>query len=214
MLYENLTGREALSYTANLRGGVDWRFVADLAERLECDLSRKIRSLSRGNKQKVGLITAFMNKPDLIIMDEPSSGLDPLMQQEFYHLIDEMKADGRTVFISSHIMPVVERVCDRVGIIRRGELVTVEEVSALRERALHQLEFHFATSVPLEAFAGLSGVRDVAVNDSILTCTTIGSPDTLIKAVARFELVKLVSHEPRLEDVFLSYYGQPESHAA
>ena len=214
MLYEKLTGWEALTYTANLRGGVDWGFVEELVERLECDLTRKIRSLSRGNKQKVGLVKAFMNKPDLIIMDEPSSGLDPLMQQEFYRLIDEVKADGRTVFISSHIMPVVERVCDRVGIIRRGELVTVEDVSALRERALHQLEFHFSTSVPLEAFAGLPGVRDVAVNDSVLTCTTTGSPDALIKAVARYEVIKLVSHEPHLEDIFLSYYSEGENHAA
>ena len=214
MLYDKLTVREALTYIANLRGGVDWRFVADLAERLECDLTRQIRSLSRGNKQKVGLVKAFMNKPELIIMDEPSSGLDPLMQQEFYHLIDEVKADGRTVFISSHILPLVERVCDRVGIIRRGELVTVEDVSALRERALHQLEFHFSTSVPLEAFAGLPGVRDVEVNNGVLSCTAIGSPDALIKAVARYEVVKLVSHEPHLEDVFLSYYGEGENHAA
>ena len=214
MLYEKLTGREALTYTANLRGGVDWGFVADLAERLQCDLTRKIGSLSRGNKQKVGLVKAFMNKPELIIMDEPSSGLDPLMQQEFFRLIDEVKADGRTVFISSHIMPVVERVCDRVGIIRRGELVTVEDVNALRERALHKLEFHFSTSVPPEVFASLPGVRDVAVNDSVLSCTIMGSPDALIKAVAKYEVVKLVSHEPHLEDVFLSYYGEGESHAA
>ena len=214
MLYEKLTGMEALTYTANLRGRVDWGFVEELTERLQCDLTRKISSLSRGNKQKVGLVQAFMNKPDLIIMDEPSSGLDPLMQQEFYRLIEEVKADGRTVFISSHIMPVVERVCDRVGIIRRGELVTVEDVNALRERALHQLEFHFATSVPLEAFAGVPGVRDVAVNDGVLTCTVIGSPDALIKAVARFEVTKLVSLEPHLEDVFLSYYGEGENHAA
>ena len=214
MLYEKLTGLEALTYTANLRGGVDWRFVAELAERLECDLTRKIRTLSRGNKQKVGLVNAFMNKPELIIMDEPSSGLDPLMQREFYRLIDEVKADGRTVFISSHIMPVVERVCDRVGIIRRGELVTVEDVSALRERALHQLEFHFSSSVPLEAFAGLPGVRDVKVDEGVLSCTTVGSPDALIKAVARYEVVKLVSHESHLEDVFLSYYGEGDDHAA
>ncbi len=214
MLYEKLTGREALAYAANLRGGVDWDFVEELAERLECDLTRQIRSLSRGNKQKVGLVKAFMGKPDLIIMDEPSSGLDPLMQQEFYRLIEEVKADGRTVFISSHIMPEIERVCDRVGIIRQGELVTVENINALRESALHQLEFHFSTSVPPEAFDNLTGVRDVAVNDSVLTCTVMGKPDALIKAVAKFEVVKLVSHEPHLEDVFLSYYGEGEQHAA
>ena len=214
VLYEKLTGRETLTYTANLRGGVDWGFVEELAERLECDLTRKVRSLSRGNRQKVGLIQAFMHRPELIIMDEPSSGLDPLMQQEFYRLVEEVKADGRTVFISSHILPLVERVCDRVGIIRRGELVTVEDVTALRERALHQLEFHFSTSVPLRAFSGLPGVRDVAVNDRVLSCTIMGSPDALIKAVARYEVVKLVSNEPHLEDVFLSYYGEGENHAA
>ena len=214
MLYEKLTGQEALTYTANLRGGVDWRFVAELAERLECDLTRKIRSLSRGNKQKVGLITAFMNKPELIIMDEPSSGLDPLMQQEFYRLIDEVKADGRTVFLSSHIIPEVERVCDRVGIIRQGELVTVEDVGTLRERALHRLEFHFSTSVPEDAFSGLPGVRDLVIDDNVLTCTTVGGPDALIKAVARYEVVKVVSHEPHLEEVFLSFYGEGENHAA
>ena len=213
VLYEQLTGRETLTYTANLRGGVDWGFVEELAERLECDLSQQIRRLSRGNRQKIGLIKAFMHKPALIIMDEPSSGLDPLMQQEFHRLVEEVKADGRTVFISSHILPLVERVCDRVGIIRRGELIIVEEVNTLKERALHQLEFHFSTSVPLEAFAGLPGVRDVAVNDSVLSCTTMGSPDALIKAVARFEVVKLVSHEPNLEDVFLSYYGAGEEDA-
>ena len=136
------------------------------------------------------------------------------MQQEFYRLIDEVKADGSTVFISSHIMPVVERVCDRVAIMRRGELVTVEDDSALRERALHRLEFHFATSVPVEALAALPGVRDVVVNDNVLSCTTVGSPDVLIKAVARYEVIKLVSHEPNLEDIFLSYYGDEENHAA
>ena len=212
MLYEKLTGREALTYAANLRGGVDWSFVEELAERLECDLTRQIHSLSRGNKQKVGLVNAFMSKPDLIIMDEPSSGLDPLMQQEFYGLIEEVKADGRTVFISSHIMPVVERVCDRVGIIRKGTIRTVEDVGALKERGLHQLEFHFATQVPEEAFSSLPGVRDVLVEDGVLRCTVMGKPDALIKAVARFEVVKLVSHEPRLEDVFLTYYGHGENH--
>ena len=211
ILYDTLTGWEALTYAASLRGSVDWRFVEELAERLECDLSRRIRSLSRGNKQKVGLIKAFMSRPELIIMDEPSSGLDPLMQQEFHRLIEEVRADGRTVFISSHILPEVEKVCDRVGIIRCGELVTVEDVNVLRERALHQLEFHFSTNVPLEAFARLPGGLDVAVDGGVLRCTTVGSPDALIKAVARYEVVKMVSHEPNLEDVFLSYYGEESS---
>ena len=214
MLYEKLTGMEALTFTSNLRGGVDWGYVEELAERLECDLSRPIRTLSRGNKQKVGLVKAFMSRPELIIMDEPSSGLDPLMQQEFYKLIDEVRADGRTVFMSSHNLPEVERVCDRVGIIRKGRLVAVEDVSALRERALHRLEFHFGAPVSHEPFSNLPGVTDVTVVDGVLKCTVIGKPDALIKAVARYEVVKLISHEPHLEDVFLSYYGEGEGHAA
>ena len=207
-LYDKLTGEEALLYFANLQGGVDWAFVTELAERLQCNLSQRIGSLSRGNKQKVGLVQAFMHRPDLIVMDEPSSGLDPLMQQEFYRLVDEVKADGRTVFISSHIMPEVERVCDRVGIIRGGVLVAVEEISALKERAFHQLEFHFAEPVPPEAFADLPGVHDVVVEAQALRCTVIGSPDALIKAVGRYEVTSLASHDPSLEDVFLSYYGE------
>ena len=214
ILYDRMTGSQLLSYLANLRGGVDWKFVGELVERLQCNLSQPVRSLSRGNRQKVGLVQAFMKRPELIIMDEPTSGLDPLIQQEFYSMVEEVKADGRTVFMSSHNMPEVERVCDRVGIIRQGELITVEAVHALKERALHQLEFHFATQVPEEAFNNLSGVRDVAVEDNVLRCTVMGKPDALIKAVARFEVLKLVSHEPNLEDIFLSYYSEGGQHVA
>ena len=214
VLYERMTGNELLSYLSNLRGGVDWRFVEELAERLQCNTSQQIRSLSKGNKQKIGLIQAFMHRPELIIMDEPTSGLDPLMQQEFYRMVEEVKGDGRTVLISSHNMPEVERICDRVGIIRNGKLITVEDVSALKERALHQLEFHFAAPVPKGVFSNLTGVRDVAVEDSVLRCTVMGKPDALIKAVARFEVLKLVSHEPNLEEIFLSYYSEGEEDAA
>ena len=206
-LYDRMTGRELLKYFANLSGGVDQGHVKRLSERLDCELDKPIRSLSRGNRQKIGLVQAFMHRSELIIMDEPSSGLDPLMQQEFYSLVEEVKAEGRTVFISSHIMPEVERVCDRVGIIRRGELITVEDIGTLKERAFHQIELHFSAQVPQELFAELPGVRDVTVEDSVVKCTVVGKPDALIKAAARFEVVKLVSHEPHLEDVFLSYYG-------
>ena len=214
ILYEKMTGSQLLSYLVNLRGGVDWKFVGDLVERLQCNLAQPIRSLSRGNRQKIGLVQAFMKRPELIIMDEPTSGLDPLMQQEFYSMVEEVRADGRTVFMSSHNMPEVERVCDRVGIIRQGELIAIEDVHALKERALHQLELHFAAPVPEEAFSNLPGVRDVTVEGNVLRCTVTGKPDALIKAVARFEVLKLVSHEPNLEDIFLSYYNEGEEHAA
>ena len=176
VLYDKMTGREVLGYLAHLRGGVDWRFVDELAERLECSLTQPISTLSRGNRQKLGLIQAFMKKPELIIMDEPTSGIDPLVQQEFYHLVKEVKAEGRTVFISSHNLPEIERICDRVGIIREGKLINVEDVSILKEHALHQLEFHFATPVPQKAFADLPGVRDLTVEDTVLHCTIMGKP--------------------------------------
>lgn len=213
-LYENLTGAELLRYLGHLHGGVEWRYVAQLAARLECDLSQRIRSHSHGNKQKLGLIQAFMHRPELLILDEPSMGLDPLMQQEFYRLIGEAKAEGRTVFLSSHILPEVERVCDRVGIIREGRIIAVEDLATLKSRALRKLEIHFATSVPKEAFARVAGVRDVAVNNGVLRCTVVGTLDALIKAAAQFQVINVITHEPSLEEIFLTYYGGGESHAA
>ena len=207
-LYEKMTGREILLYLANLRGHVDWKHVDDLADRLQCNLSQTIHSLSRGNKQKLGLIQAFMQQPELIIMDEPTSGLDPLIQQEFYGLVQEVKADGRTVFISSHNMSEVEKICDRVGIIRNGELVTVEDVSTLKERAVHQLEVYFAKPILEDDFQKITGVRNVETNGTVLHCTVMGKPDALIKVIARFETEKINSHEPNLEDIFLSYYSE------
>jgi ABC-2 type transport system ATP-binding protein len=213
-LYGNLTGAEMLRYAASLRSGVEWGYVEELAARLECDLSRPIRSLSHGNKQKIGLVQAFMHKPELLILDEPTSGLDPLMQQEFCRLVAAAKAAGRTVFLSSHILPEVERMCDRVGIIREGRVVAVETVEALKARALRRLEIHFAAPVARQAFAGVAGVRDLTVEGNVLRCTVAGSLDALIKAAARFEVVNVISHEPTLEEVFLAYYGGGDDHAA
>jgi len=213
-LYEKLTGVELLRYVSHLREGVEWRFVEELATRLDCDLSHAIHTLSHGNRQKIGLLQAFMHKPELLILDEPTLGLDPLVQQEFYRLLAEVKADGRSVFLSSHILPEVERVCDRVGIIREGRLIAVESVATLKARALRRLEVHFAVPVPQEAFARVAGVRDVTVENSILRCTVMGSLDALIKAAAQFEVVNVISHEPSLEEIFLAYYSGGENHAA
>ncbi|MBI2874795.1 MAG: ABC transporter ATP-binding protein [Firmicutes bacterium] len=213
-LYGNLTGQEFLRYAARLRGGVDWDFTHGWAERLKADLSRPIRTLSHGNKQKIGLIQAFMHRPSLLILDEPSSGLDPLIQHEFYRMVAEAKAEGRTVLLSSHNLPEVERVCDRVGIIRDGRLLTVEGVASLKERSLRRLEIHFASAPNSGVLAGVSGVQDVEVADGgILRCTVRGSLDPLVKALARFEVINLVSHEPTLEEVFMAYYGGDLKHA-
>ena len=210
-IYDNLTGAEFLSYLGHLRGGVDWDFVEQLADRLNCELSPRIRALSHGNRQKLGLIQAFMGRPSLLILDEPTIGLDPLMQQEFYLLLAEVRKDGRTVFLSSHIMPEVERVCDRVAIIREGSVVTVEDVATLKSRALRRLEIHFAEPVSAERFNGIDGVRDVTVQDSILSCTVVGELDALVKAAAESHVVNVISQEPSLEEVFLTYYQRADN---
>jgi len=215
-LWDNLTGRELLAFVGNLRGGLDWRWVEELAKRLDLDLSRHVGKLSHGSKQKVGLIQAFAHRPDLLVLDEPTLGLDPLIQQEFYRLVDEVKAQGRTVFISSHILPEVERVCDRVGIIREGHLVAVEEVTELKRKRLRRMELTFSSAVPAAAFA-LPGVRDVEQKGNALGFwveETPGSLDGVIKKVAEFSLSDLKYEQATLEDVFLTYYRKEAADAA
>ena len=206
-LYSELTGRQLLTYLGNLQGRVDTDYREKLIQRLELDTSKRIKSLSRGNKQKVGLVAAFMIRPDLLILDEPTAGLDPFIQLEFEHLCEEARTEGRTVFISSHQLPEVEHLCDRVGIIREGRLLAVESIAALKERALRRLEIDFGSEIPLEAFANLPGVQNLTVDGEILRCTVMGSLDALVKTAARFEVRNVRSVETSLEEIFLAYYG-------
>jgi ABC-2 type transport system ATP-binding protein len=207
VLWDDLTGAQTLEYLGNLRGRPDRAHRAELIERLQLDPSKKVKSLSRGNKQKVGLVAAFQDRPELLILDEPTSGLDPLIQIEFERLADGVRKDGRTVFVSSHILPEVEHLCDRVGIIREGRLLAVEAVATLKERALQRLELDFVGDVPGAAFAGLPGVRDLALTDGVLRCTVVGSVDALIKRAATFEVRSVRTIETSLEEIFLAYYG-------
>jgi ABC-2 type transport system ATP-binding protein len=209
-LFEGMTGKDTLEYLGSVKGGVDWDYVDRLAERLEADLDKKVAELSSGNKQKLGLIQAFMGQPKLLILDEPTNGLDPLMQQEFFRLIEEARENGQTVFVSSHILPVVERICDRVGIIREGELVAVEEIEDLKEGALRSLEIQFAERPPEERFLNLPGVEEVDFEDSRLRCKVVGKLDELVKEAANYEVVNFISHEPNLEEIFLKYYEGKE----
>ncbi len=188
-------------------------FVEELAERLDSDLSRKVKNYSSGNRQKIGLIQALMHKPELLILDEPTSGLDPLIQQEFYKLVKEAQANGQTVFLSSHVLPEVERVCDRVGIIREGRLVTVEKVVEMKDKALRRMEIVFDGDVPAAAFRDIPGVRDVETHNNHLTCTIVGVMDRLVKAAAQYTVVTMTSREPNLEEIFLTYYGKEGEHA-
>ena len=206
-LYDRLTAGQTLDYFANLRGGVDRAYQRALIERFEIDPSRRFKELSKGNKQKVGLVIALQHRPELLILDEPTSGLDPLVQQSFYALVRETKAEGRTVFLSSHILSEVERTCDRVAIIREGRLVKVDTVEGLRDLAHHQVELRFAGPVPTGEFENLPGVSDVAATDHVLRMRVAGAITPVVRAAARYDLLDFVSREPSLEETFLAQYG-------
>ncbi len=210
-MYPNLTGRDTLTYYANLRGGVDWTYVDELAERLDADLTKKVGDLSSGNRQKVGLIQAFMNEPDVLIMDEPSSGLDPLVQREFQTMMREVAAAGRTVFLSSHTLSEVQRVADRVGIIRHGHLIAVEAVSSLRSKAIRRVDLYFDGPVDAAVFAAVSGAHDVEVENHHVTMSFDGRVEALLEASAgRYTLVDIHTQEADLEEIFLTYYRDEE----
>jgi ABC-2 type transport system ATP-binding protein len=209
-LYDKLTGGQTIDYFANLRGGVDRSYQARLMERLDFDPSRKFKEYSKGNKQKVGLVVALQHRPELLLLDEPTSGLDPLIQQEFYAVIREAIAEGRTIFMSSHILSEVERTCDRVAIIREGQLTRVDRVDALRDIAHHQVELSFVGQPPTAEFEALPGVSQVVAEDHLLKMRVSGSITPVVQAAARHELTDFVSREPSLEEVFLAEYGHGE----
>jgi ABC-2 type transport system ATP-binding protein len=206
-LYERLTALEQLTYLGSLRGGVDDRSLHDLADRFDLDLGVRIDSLSHGNKQKVGLIQVFMHQPEVVILDEPTQGLDPLMQQEFYRVLQEVRDRGGTVFLSSHVMPEVEHACDRVGIIRDGRLAAVEDIDDLKGKALKMIEVRLATQVPASEFERVPGVQEVVAFGERVRITLAGPIDPLVKTLARFEVLDLQSREPSLEEIFLTFYG-------
>jgi ABC-2 type transport system ATP-binding protein len=208
VLYDKLTGGQTIDYFANLRGGIDRTYQKLLVERLEIDPSRKFREYSKGNKQKVGLVVALQHRPELLLLDEPTAGLDPLVQQTFYEIIREAKAEGRTIFLSSHILSEVEKTCDRVGIIREGRLTRVGRVEELRDLAHHQVEVVFTDHVPQAAFSALPGVSEIVVEDHTMRMRVSGSIAPVIQAAARFEIVDFVSREPSLEETFLAMYGR------
>ena len=206
-LYDRLTGQQTLEYFANLRGGVDRAYQAQLVERFELDASRRFKEYSKGNKQKVGVVTALQHRPELLVLDEPTAGLDPLVQQTFFEVLREAVADGATVFLSSHILSEVEKSCDRVAIIRDGRLVKTDTVGALRDMAHHEVELRFAGDVPLDAFAQLPGVSDIAADGQVLRMRVNGAITPVVQAAARHELLDFVSREPSLEETFLAQYG-------
>lgn len=205
-LYPNLTGAETLRYFARLRGGVDQSFVDALAERLQADLSKKIRDYSTGNRQKIGLIQAFMHRPRLLILDEPNAGLDPLIQQEFIAMLREVRDEGRTVFLSSHTLSEVERVASRVAIIRHGKLVAVERIDDLKTKAIRRLDLQFAAAVPAGLFDGVAGVREAGIDHDQAHIAFDGPINPILHAAMEHELVDLHTRDADLEEIFLAYY--------
>ena len=210
-LYEEMTVEESLDYLSSLRGGGPTGRIKELSDQFELDLTRKIKDLSTGNKQKVGIVQAFAHEPELLVLDEPTGGLDPLMQQNVYHLIDAARDEGRTVFLSSHVLPEVERIAERVGIIRKGKLIEVATVDDLKDRAVRVVEVRFEGDGPDEQT--LMKVENVVSVQPRRTTTQIrieGSMAALVKAFAEYEVVAMRSEEADLEEVFLDLYREED----
>jgi ABC-2 type transport system ATP-binding protein len=206
--YPDLTGDQYLRYLGHLRGGVDRSGVRDLAKRLDLDLNARVGTLSHGNKQKLGIVQAFMHNPDVLILDEPTSGLDPLVQREFLALIRETRDAGRTVFLSSHILYEVEAVADVVAILRHGRLVVVESVEKLKAQAVRRIDLTFAGMPPLAELRVADGVRDARATGSTAQVVVEGSTADLLLAAAPHRVVQVVTHEPDLEEIFMAYYEE------
>ena len=209
-LEDRTTGERLLRYFARLHGVKDLEYARELADRLDADLDRPMRRLSRGNKQKIGLIQAMFHKPPLLILDEPTGGLDPLVQEEFLDLVSETREEGRTVFFSSHVLSEVERVCDRVGIIREGELVAIETTQDMMNKSFRHVSITF--DEPLDAadirrFESLPGVENLVSEGQNTRFTMYESSDQMVKLAARHTIANIEVERPSLEEIFLTYYG-------
>ena len=206
-LDQRLTARQSLTWFARLRGERDMARAWELAERFDLPLDRPARELSKGNRQKVGLVQAFQHRPPVVILDEPTSGLDPILQQRFQELVVEMRDEGGTLFISSHVLSELEQTADRVAMLREGRLLAVENVERLRAAAPHRMTIRFAAPVPDDLFDGIEGVSAVEVDGSLVQLLARAPMDAAVKAAARYEIVDLHSAEPDLEELFLGMYG-------
>ena len=203
-----MSGRDLFRWFGRIRGGVKKETIDRLAERLQLDPTRPFGALSKGNRQKVGIIQAFMNEPEVLILDEPTTGLDPLVQREFLNLVREAAAGGATVFISSHVLPEVERIASRVAIIRAGRLVTLSTVDQLLDHARHRLELRFARTVPQDLFSKVPGVVHQEVDGKTVVLTFDGPAGPAMRvAAAGPGLVRVGSASDDLEDVFVKLYN-------
>jgi len=216
-MYDRLTGRDHAEYLGFLRGKVTPKRVEELSARLDLDLDRPSRELSKGNKQKLALVLAMMSAPTLLVLDEPTGGLDPIAQQDFHEILHEHTNDGGSVLLSSHVLSEVQRVADRVGVLRSGRLVAVERLDELRSKSLHHVQAHFSEPIALEEFADLPNLVDLSVSHHTMTCSAPQSAlDLLLKRVSQHQVIDFECFEAELEETFLTYYGEggDSDHAA
>ncbi|GAB7006616.1 ABC transporter ATP-binding protein [Nocardioides sp. AN3] len=206
--YPDLTAAEYLHHLACLRGGAGASAISVLAERLELPLDRRFGSLSHGNRQKVGIVQAFMHDPPLLVLDEPSSGLDPLGQREFLTMVREVRDQGRTVFLSSHVLSEVEAVADMVGVLRRGRLLLTDTLSNLQGQAMRRIDLVFDGAPPVEALRRAGGVREVVVTASTAHVRVEGSTAELLRVAAPYGVENVLTHEADLGDLFLGWYEE------
>jgi beta-exotoxin I transport system ATP-binding protein len=207
-LWPKMTTQAIADHLARLRGLNHDHGTADLAKRLDVELSRPIGDLSKGNRQKAAVLLALLGDPELLLLDEPTSGLDPLVQAEFHAVLRERVEAGTAVLLSSHVLSEVERVADRVAVIRSGHLLMLESMAGLREKARHTVEVRFSSPPPQQAFAAVPGITDVRLDGTLLRCTMQGVVDPLIKALSHYQIQDLNSHEADLEETFLALYGE------
>ena len=209
VLYDGMTGGEFLALMGSFHQGHDGRRLKELQERLELDLSRQTRAYSKGMKQKLAIIQAFMNDPKLLILDEPTLGLDPLMQRQFYDLLLEEKSRGKTIFLSSHILPEVERVCDRVGIVRGGHLVDIELVADLKRKKIRRMHLIFSREMAQDELK-LKGVDIISIKGKQVELKVHGEIPSLLKQLCQLPIEDMSFPEASLEDTFMEFYEEEQ----
>ena len=210
-MYSKMTGSQYLKYASELQGLKDTDYQHKLINRLKAETNQRLGSLSRGNRQKFAIIQAFMHKPKVIILDEPSSGLDPLMQEVFYDLLRAAKTDGAAIFMSSHIMSEVQKVCDRVGIVRNGRLIIERNINEMVKEAAHTFEITFADPPPVNELKRLSGVQIADSNENQVTIHLHGELPPLLSLLGKYKVIRLEVRQLDLEELFMHFYQGQET---
>jgi ABC-2 type transport system ATP-binding protein len=205
-----MTGKQIINYFSRLQGRQPV-LLDDLVARFDVEIKRPLKGYSKGMRQKIGIVLAFMCDPDVLILDEPTSGLDPLLQRTFNEFLLQEQERGKTIFMSSHIMSDVEKVCQRVAVIRQGEIVTIEEVEKLRQKAGQRVTVEFGDPVSIDELSHMPGVSNVTSHNHSYHFNVGGSMDALIKALSRHEVLRLQAEEAPLEEVFLQFYEIPQA---